>query len=311
MIILTGSIAYDFIVDFPGKFEDSILPTEIHKINLSFIVNNHKRRRGGTAANTYYTLSLLNTKSKLFAMVGKDISEFENDYEKIGFLLPDVVKDENELTSTGFAITDKANNQIWGYSYGAASKSSKLRLSKIAKKGDLVLIGPCGRDGTMGFTKQCIKLGLDYLFDPSLLLSGLTDEDIALGIQHAKYFLGNDYEMALMEKRLGKKWPSLLEGKIIITTLGAKGAKIKSKGKVYTIGIARPKEIVDPTGAGDAWRGGFLAGVQRGFDLQICGQMGAVASSFAIECYGTQEHKFTTEQFQERYRKNFADMLQL
>jgi len=310
MIIVTGTVAYDYIMDFPDSFSDHILPEKIHKINLSFIVNKFAKRRGGTAGNVSYSLGLLSIPHVLFTVAGKDFGEYEQGFKKLGVDLSNVKIDKNEYTSTGFAMTDKNDNQIWGYFYGASEGIKDLKLEKVAKKNDLVLIGPSGASGSMSLVNQCVALGISYLFDPGFILTQVSNEDLALGVKNAKIIIGNDYEITLIKERV-KDWKNLFPQKTVITTLGAKGALIEDKGNLYKIEAVKPKKVIDPTGAGDAWRSGFLAGMEKGFDLQTSGQMGSVASAYTIEHYGTQEHTFTKEEFIERYRQNYKALLKL
>ena len=310
MIIVTGTIAYDYIMDFPGMFSEHILPQEIHKINLSFIVSKFAKRRGGTAGNVSYSLGLLSTPHILFSIAGKDFAEYQEEFDSLGISLKNVVIDKNAYTATGFAMTDKNDNQIWGYFYGASEGIKDLKLESVAKKDDLVLVGPSGAAGSMSLVKQCVNLGIPYLFDPGFILTQISDQDLALGARSAKMIIGNDYEITLIKDRV-KDWQTFFPEKMIITTLGTNGAQINDKGKVYGVKAVKIEKVVDPTGAGDAWRSGFLAGLDRGFDLQICGQIGSVASAYAIESYGTQEHFYSKEEFVERYRQNFNSLLKL
>lgn len=310
MLVVIGSLAYDNIFDFPGKFADHILPDQIHNINFSFIASRHAKRRGGTAGNLVYSLSLLSTPSIPFSRAGSDFLEYKNVFDRLGIDTSHIVIDEDDTTSTGFAITDKNNNQIWGYSYGATSKISDLKLKSVTKKNDLVIIGPCGQKGTMEFVDQAIKLAIPYLFDPSFVLGDITDAELAYGITNCKILIGNDYEMELMKNRIAN-FSKLVKDKVVITTRGEKGTIIYDKGKQYSIGIAKVQKIVDPSGAGDAWRAGFLAGLERKYDLQTCGQMGSVAASFAIEHYGTQKHTYTQSEFKKRYRQSFKSLIKL
>lgn len=310
MIIVTGTIAYDYIMDFPGGFSDHILPEEIHKINLSFIVSKFAKRRGGTAGNVSYSLGLLTTPHVLFTVAGKDFDEYQKGFKDLGIDLSNVKINTDEYTSTGFAMTDKNDNQIWGYFYGASDGIKDLRLDEVAKKNDLVLVGPSGASGSMSFVNQCIALGISYMFDPGFILTQVSNEDLALGVKNAQIIIGNDYEISLIKERV-KDWQEVFPQKTVITTLGEKGALIDDKGKIYEIKAIKPEKVVDPTGAGDAWRSGFLAGLEKGFDLQTCGQMGSVASVYAIEHYGTQEHTYTKEEFVNRYRQNYEALLKL
>jgi adenosine kinase len=310
MLIVTGTIAYDYIMDFPGKFGDHILPDKIHNINLSFPVNKFAKRRGGTAGNVSYTLNLLKSHHVLFSAAGKDFDEYKKHLNKIGIDTRNILIDKSQYTSTGFAMTDKKDNQIWGYFFGASERLSQLKLKKVAGKNDLVLVGPSGKDGTVSFIKQSVGQKLKYMFDLGFTVIVINKNDLSYGVSNAEFVIGNDYEIALAKKKLGEQ-KKILKEKIVITTLGEKGSIIENKGEKINIKVARPKKLVDPTGAGDAWRAGFLAGVEKGFDVRICGQMGSVASSFAVEKYGTQEHKFTIGDFKERYRQTYKSLLDL
>jgi adenosine kinase len=346
MLIITGTIAYDYIMDFPEKFSDHILPEQIHNINLSFIVNNFSKRRGGTAGNVSYSLGLLKTDQILFSVAGKDFEEYKKTFTKLGINTKHVLVDKKEYTATGFAMTDATNNQIWGYFYGAAGRIPELELRNVLGKihpnppplssrrapssapflkegtkpetppllkgdgGILVLIGPGGAAGSMSFVKQCIELGIDYMFDPGFILTQVSDSDLTLGVKHAKYIIGNEYELHLIKSRI-KKFAEVIKGKTIITTLGEKGAMIEEGNQTIIIQSAVPDKVLDPTGAGDAWRSGFLAGLARGFDLQTSGQMGALTAVYCVEQYGPQEHTFTLKQFEKRYRQNYNTLIKL
>lgn len=310
MLIVTGTIAYDYIMDFPGKFADHIHPDKIHQINLSFIVDTFEKRRGGTAGNISYNLGLLEHEHILFSCAGKDFSEYKEYFEKMGISTKEVVIDENQHSSSGFGMTDKNNNQIWGYFYGAGKNIINLDLKTVANKNDFILIGPSGAVATIKLLKQAVELDIPYMFDPGFILTEVDDQSLELGIKHAEIIIGNDYEIDLIKRRI-KNFSSIVNGKTVITTLGKEGAVIENNGSNIKIAVALPKKVADPTGAGDAWRAGFLAGYARKFDLETCGRMGSVAASFSVEEYGAQEHKFTKEQFIERYRQTYGDLIKL
>lgn len=310
MLIITGTLAYDYIMDFPGNFGDHILPTQTHKINLSFIVSNFARRRGGTAGNVSYSLHLLKSPHVLFSYAGKDFLEYRQAFKKSGIDTSKVKIDPNEYTATGFAMTDKTDNQIWGYFYGASGSLSKLKLASVATKNDFVLIGPSGAAGSMSFVQQCIQLKIPYMFDPGFILTQVSDNDLNQGVQNCTYLIGNDYEINIIKKRI-KNWKKIIQDKIIITTLGKDGTEILEHGKKYHVKPSLVAKPVDPTGAGDAWRAGFLAGLAKKFDLVTCAQMGSVAASFAVEAYGTQEHSYTVSEFKSRYRHTYKILLDL
>lgn len=310
MLIITGTIAYDYIMDFPGSFGDHILPEQIHKINLSFIVKQFARRRGGTAGNASYSLALLKTPHILFSYAGKDFGEYKKKFRELKINLKGIRIDEKEYTATGFAMTDKNDNQIWGYFYGAANKIPTLKLNDVAKKNDLILIGPSGAAGSVSFVKQCIKNKLSYMFDPGFILTEVTNADLQLGVENCKFLIGNDYEIDLIKSRI-KNWNEIVKNKTIIKTLGKNGTEIIEQGKLFKVKPSLVKKPIDPSGAGDAWRSGFLAGLHKNFDIVTCAKMGSVAASFAVESYGTQEHAYSIGKFKNRYRQTYNSLLDL
>ncbi len=310
MLIITGSIAYDYIMDFPGAFSDHILPDQIHNINLSFIVDRFYKRRGGTAGNVSYTLGLLKTPHMLFSYAGRDFDDYAKEFQALGIDTSHVKIDKKQYTATAFAMADKNQNQIWGYFNGAAANNASLSLKTVAKKNDLVLVGPQGVDGSLSLIKQCIALGINYMFDPGFILTQVANVDLEHGLTHASSIIGNDYEINLIKDRI-KNWGKIIADKIVITTLGEKGATIEAINNTYIIKPVKVKKIGSTTGAGDAWRGGFLAGIERGFDLQTAGEMGAVASSYAVEFNGTQDHAYTKSQFTKRYKDAYNKTLVL
>lgn len=310
MLIVTGSLAYDYIMDFPGQFSEHFLASELHQINVSFIVSQFAKRRGGTAGNVSYTLGLLKTDHILFSAAGKDFDEYKQYFEKMRINTKHVKIYKNTYTATGFAMTDKSNNQIWGYFYGATDFVSDLKLKKIAKHEDLVLIGPQGAKGSLSFVKQCVDQDIPYIFDPGFILTQVTNTDLAYGIEHAKYLIGNDYEINVMKNRVNE-FASITKNTTIITTMGEKGASIEAQKDTILIKPAKPIAIVDPTGAGDAWRGGFFAGLMKGFDLETSGNMGGIAAVYCLEHYGTQEHNYTKSLFTKRYKETYNKFLVL
>jgi adenosine kinase len=185
-----------------------------------------------------------------------------------------------------------------------------LNLNEVATKEDLVLIGPSGAKGSMSLINQCIKNTIHYIFDPGFILTQANDTDLTKGVSHADYIIGNDYEIDLIQNRV-KNWDKISKQCVVIKTLGSKGSEIFDHGKKIKILPAKVKKIIDPTGAGDAWRSGFIAGLERNFDLKTSAQMGSVAASFAVEAYGTQEHTYTIEEFNNRYRHTYKNLLDL
>lgn len=310
MITVTGSLAFDHIMDFPGKFSDHIMPDKIHKLNLSFYLETLKKQRGGTAGNIAYNLSLFKIPTAVLGVVGRDFEEYNNFLKTSGVDTSHIKIIEDELTASAFIMTDTADNQIAGFYPGAIKKADSLSLKNLNYQSSYVVIAPDNPEAMVKFARECQELSIPYLFDPGMQLPRLTDEELQNGIKGADIVIGNDYEMELIKQRV--KDQDLLESvKVLITTLGEKGSTIQTKNQTLQISAAKPTAVVDPTGAGDAYRAGFLAGFTKGLNLKICGQMGSVAACYAIEKYGTTNHTFSLQEFCERYKENFGEELKL
>ncbi len=311
-VLITGSLAFDLIMGFPGKFAEHIDPEKLDILNISFLVDSLKRERGGNSGNIAYTLSLLGIDSSILSNAGEDFEPYANFLIKHGIGTQDINIVEGESTATAIIMSDKSNNQITAFYPGAMKHNSSLSLEKIKSPANFAVITPDLPEAMEKFAGECKELSLPYLFDPGMQLPRLTDEQILKGINGAEILVANDYEMGIIKKRLDISDGRLLEKvKVLITTLGEKGSLIQTTEQEIEIKAAAIDKVLDPTGAGDAYRSGFLAGYLRGLDLKICGQIGSIASCYAIEKYGTTNHTFTIEEFSKRYRENFDEELNL
>lgn len=310
MITVTGSLAFDHIMDYPGRFSDHIMPDKIHQINLSFLVNNLTKQKGGTAGNISYTLALLKNPVSILAVAGADFADYEKFLQETGVDTSQIKISKNP-TSSAYIMTDTADNQITAFHPGAMNEAETLSLQDI--KTDLVVISPNNPKTMVKFAKECQSSGTDYMLDPGMQLPALNPEELKSMVNGATILIGNDYEMELLREKLAlSKVEGLLEQvKILITTLGEKGSVIQTKDQTIRVDPAKPAEVLDPTGAGDAYRAGFLTGWTKGLDLKVSGQIGSLAACYAIEKYGTINHKFTIEEFCERYKSNFGTELKL
>ncbi len=312
MILVTGSLAFDQIMDFPGKFSEHIMPDKIHMLNVSFLVEQMRKGFGGTAGNIAYSLSLLGIRVELMGVVGADFGSYREflDKNEIGITYLKTVNDF--FTSNAFGITDSSDNQIWGFYSGSDILSEQLSIFSVSDKIDFGVIAPHNPRAMIKFAAEYQKAKIPYLFDPGMQLPWLTDHDLKGAFKGAKIIIGNDYEVGIMEKKTGIKLDAFItENKIIITTLGEKGSLIASKEGRLQITPARAVRTSDPAGAGDAYRSGFLAGFLRNFPLKTCGQMGSLASVYTVEKYGTTTHIYTPSQFCRRYKENFGEDLEL
>ncbi len=318
-VIVTGSIAYDEIMNFPGMFKDHFHPEKLHQINVSFAVSHLERQLGGTGTNISYALSAANkflgadTPIMLVAGIGKDGKEFLRFFKKNRIDCRNVSVEQTSYTATGTVITDNHDNQIWGFYYGASQAGKKIDLATFSKTKILLIISANHPDAFLGAQKQAIKNKISYLYDPGMSLTWINDTDLKTGVLHAKYLIGNDYEIAMILKRLKLSIKDLLhKGIAVITTLGEQGVKYQEKSQITNIKYQintkyikafKVKKVVDPTGAGDAWRGGFVSGLVAGWKLLDCLKLGNVIASFAIESYGTVNYKPKDEEIEKRIQQ--------
>lgn len=311
-VIVTGTLGYDYIMDFPGLFSDRIMPDKIHKISLSFLVDKLNKQFGGTAGNIAYTLNLLGVTPYILSVAGNDFQPYL-EFLKLHHLPTDYIKViADEVTGSYFVVTDQEDNQIGSFYSGATKYASGLSVLDIPKPISLAVIAPTDPSAMEKYALQCQSQNIPYLFDPAFQTDSFPPAKLTKLISRARILIGNDYEISLMEKKISLSHLELLRlVPILITTLGSKGATIESKSHKYSIPPAKPKNNSDPTGAGDAFRGGFLAGYIRDFDLQTSGQMGALAAVYTVEKYGTITHRFSTGEFVNRYQKNYNHSLVL
>lgn len=301
-IIVTGTVAYDFIFNFDNYFSNYILPDKIHQINISLLTEHYEKTYGGTAGNQGYYLNKLGIPASIYSTVGKDFDEYKK------FLLQNQISANlikvysKKRTAAGFAITDKRDNQIWMYSKGAMKYATELHLKSIIKdnKNYLVIIAPNEPKAVDNFVDECVKNKINFVLDLGFNIPITSKITLQKGIKHASIIFGNDYEIDLMEKKIGAPMKKKLRpNQILVTTLADKGSEIFYNKKTVRIGIFKTK-AVDPTGAGDAYRAGFIYGYLNNQPIEACGWMGAVAASFAVEVKGTMNLKFNKSLFEKR-----------
>jgi adenosine kinase len=314
-ILLTGSVAFDYLMTFPGYFRDHILPERLDSISLSFLVDSMVRMRGGIAPNIAYTLALLGERPRLWATVGEDFSEYRQWLESKGVDTSGARVIAGEYTASFFVNTDRGNAQIASFYPGAMAYASQLSLHELASDPpDLVLISPNDPGAMNLYVEESQAMGLSYIFDPSQQIVRMTSDELQKGMDGALALFLNEYEFALVEKMTGVE-PENFPGfshpdrqAFIVVTRGEKGTTIYARENEYSIPIVPPEQILDPTGVGDAFRGGFLTGYARGMDFQTCGQMGSLAATYCLEQRGPQGHSYTPAEFVARFRQHFDDL---
>lgn len=308
-IVCTGSIAYDYLMSFPGYFKDHILAEKLDSISLSFLVDSMIRQRGGTAPNIAYTLALLGEKPKLMGTVGEDFEDYCAWLNNQGVDTSLVVTIPGVYTASFFANTDLANNQIASFYTGAMAFSKELSIKEINLSDvDLVVISPNDPTAMSKFARECKESTVPYLYDPGQQVVRVNPEEIREGIQNAYSLFLNEYEFELVQKHTGMKAEEIRHAvEYVVITCGECGSDIWVKDDYYKIPVVVPDKIEDPTGVGDAFRGGFLRGLRLGYDFQTSGQMGSLAATYCMENRGTQNHYYSLREFQQRYRQYFNE----
>ena len=309
-VLVTGSLAFDHIMRFPGYFKDNMLPDKMHMFNVSFVVSSLARQRGGTGGNIAYNLALLGQPPRLFATAGGDAPPYLDELRALGVDTSTVDLFADDFTASAFIMTDNANNQITGFYPGAMNHAGERSLREVAGADtSLALVSANSLTAVRRYTAECRELGIPYIHDLGMSLPILSDDDIVDGLSGCEVLIGNDYEMALITERTGFDRDELRRrARIIVTTFGEQGSEIDYQGEIHTIPAAPADPMIDPTGAGDAYRSGLILGLTRGFPLPVCGRIAALAATYAVEFLGTQVHRYTTAEFSERYNRTFPDM---
>jgi len=307
-ILLTGSVAYDYLMTFPGQFQEQILPERLASISLSFLVDSMSKQRGGIAPNIAYTMALLGGKPRVMATVGEDFSDYRSWLEDRGVDTTLMKVVPGEFTASFFATTDQASAQIASFYPGAMGYSATQSLKELDQKPDLVIVSPSAPEAMMKFPAECRALGIPYLYDPSQQVLRLEGTELARDMEGAQFLFCNDYEFGLISKKTGWSLDQILEHvKVLVITRGKDGADLYSGQDSVHIPTVPEDEIVDPTGVGDAFRGGFLAGYSHGFDWKLCGEIGSLAAVYCLEQRGPQSHRYSRQEFIHRFRKHFDD----
>lgn len=307
-IVITGSIAYDYLMSFPGKFTDMLLADQLHNISVSFLVDSLKRQRGGTAPNIAYTLALLGTRPTIMATAGQDFSDYRHWLEKHGVDTSAIVEIEDEYCASFFVNTDENFNQIASFYTGAMSHAKELSFATHAPGTGLATVSPNDPHAMRAYAAECKRLQIPYLYDPSQQIARLSGEELREGLDGCFLLTVNEYEYGVIREKTGLTEEQILQrvGGLLVTR-GAEGSTLIINGEVFLIPAVAPHRVVDPTGAGDAYRAGLMRGMQLDLPWEIAGRMGALAAAYVLEHLGTQNHSFTPAEFVARYREHFDD----
>jgi adenosine kinase len=307
-ILLTGSVAFDYLMTFPGQFKEQILPEHLEKISLSFLVDSMSRQRGGVAPNIAYTMALLGEHPRVMATVGEDFIEYRQWLESKGVDTELMQVVPGLYTASFFVTTDQSNAQIASFYPGAMGVAAKQSLRDVHDRPSLVVVSPNSPDAMTKFAAECRELQIPYLYDPSQQILRLDGAELARDVEGAHFLFVNEYEFCLISKKTGLDIAHILEHvNVIVVTRGKDGSSVYMAGNEFKIPVVPEVCVVDPTGVGDAFRAGFLTGYAHGWNLELCAQIGSLTATYCLEQKGPQNHFFTREEFVKRFRNHFDD----
>ncbi|MDX9715282.1 MAG: carbohydrate kinase family protein [Dissulfurispiraceae bacterium] len=306
-IFVSGSLAYDRIMNFPGRFSDHILPDKIHILNVCFTVNGMAEKFGGTAGNIAYSLRLLEERPAILATIGKDHHNYIKRLKELDLTLEGIKVIENEFTAGAYITTDLSDNQITGFNPGAMQYKSEYSFGDSVSADSIAIMSPGNLEDMKEYARQYKKLGIRCICDPGQSLTAWDAESLKEWISGSTMLITNDYELELIMKILTMNKEDLLTiTKTVITTLGEKGSVVADSAGETLIPAAKITQVVDPTGAGDAYRAGLIKGLCLARSVIDSARIASVAAVYAVEHYGTQEHSYTFDEFRQRYTGNFG-----
>lgn len=309
IIYISGSLAYDRIMDFPGRFADHILPHKIHVLNVCFNINGLVEKFGGTAGNIAYSLALLDERPLIVATSGNDFDRYEQWLAQNGLSSRWIKKVPGVLTAGAYITTDLDDNQITAFNPGAMAFEADLPPLEATGAPRMVFIGPGNKTDMASFARQARATGAPFFFDPGQSLNIWQGSELREAVEGALCFISNEYELSLFLQMTEWSIHTLYERvEVVITTRGPEGAVLDRNGDKCFIPALPVRDVLDPTGAGDAFRAGVLKGLRLGLEWEACCQVGAVSASFAVERHGTQEHRMTWEDLRERHEGFFGPL---
>jgi len=308
-IYVTGSLAFDRIMSFPDKFSNHILPDKIHILNVCFLVDGLTERFGGTAGNIAYSLALLDEKSVILSQVGKDFAAYDERLHQFGFSVEGIRTLDQEFTAGAYITTDQSDNQITGFNPGAMKYPSQYDMTKINGDDALGIISPGNLGDMMDHPKYYRENKIPFIFDPGQQIPAFTGDQLKEAFLGAEILITNDYELEMIMNATGMSKDDILDSvTYLITTLGEKGSVVNCNGEETHVDVVPAGAVVDPTGAGDAFRSGLLKGLSMGKTVADACKLGATCATYAVEKNGTQEHSFTMDEFTARYEATFGSM---
>jgi adenosine kinase len=306
--VVSASIAYDYIMGFGGSFADHIIPEKAHVISVSFLVDSLRKQRGGVAGNICYTLALLGESSHLVGAVGGDFGPYRAAFEELGIGLDNVIQDDSFLTASAFMMADLKSNQIASFYPGPGIRAAEIDLTELGNACRFGVVGPTDPEVMRLHTRQLGASSCKLIFDPAFQIIHYSADDLREGIDAAWCVVGNDYEFAMIERKTGLTVADIAARKeLVVVTFGELGSDFIVEGESIRVPAAPARQVIDPTGAGDAFRGGLLRGLLLDLPADITGRIANLAAVYAVEQTGTQEHSYTLEEFTQRFDRSFPD----
>ena len=312
-VVVTGSLAFDYLMAFPGRFREHFLPERLDVLSVSFLVDSMRVQRGGCAANIAYNLALLGERPTIMATAGRDFGEYRRWLEEQGVDTSGIVEIEDEFTASFFVSTDLENNQIASFYIGAMGRAHELSFRNLNHREiDLVIISPNDPQAMVNYAAECKELGIPYIYDPSQQIIRLTGEQLIEGTRGARMLIVNEYEFEMLKKKTGLSEEALRRlAEIVIVTKGERGSTIMVKDEEIDIPPAPPRQVVNPTGVGDAYRAGIIKGLLHNMPWDIVGRMASLSATYVIESDGPQCRRYSLEEFVSRYEQHFGPCAEL
>jgi adenosine kinase len=307
-IVISGSLAYDHIMTYPGSFQDHIIPGKVRVLSVSFLFDSFRKYRGGVAGNIAYNFALLGERPALVGAGGSDFGDYRSACDRLGIDTSHVVDVPSEMTGSAFMTADLAGNQIAGFYPGASSVAEQLSVLDLGREAVVGIVGPTTREAMRRHAREFAESGCRLVYDASQQVVSLSEEELREGIDHAWAVIGSDYEMAVIGKKTGLSVDDLVSMVPFVgVTLGMQGSELYFGGRHVAIPAAPADPTCEPTGSGDAYRAGVFKGLVLGQPLEVAGRMGSLAATYVVEQHGTQEHVYTPESFVARFDRVFPD----
>jgi len=307
-VVISASIAFDYIMAFGGSFADHIIPDKTHVISVSFLVDSLRKQRGGCAGNTAYSLALLGTSSTLIGAVGSDFAPYREAMDRLGVDLSALIEVDDQATASAFMMADRKDNQIASFFPGPSDLAATIDVTPFGDHARYGLVGPTGPDVMRIHAEQLGASACRLIYDPAFQIIILSGDDLTAGVDRSWGVIANDYEYAMMERKTGLNVDDLTQRvELLVVTYGEEGSELRMGGRRVRVPAAPADVVRDPTGAGDAYRAGLIKGLLLDLDLELVGRLAGLTATYVVEQVGTQEHAYSPDEFVQRFDRSFPD----